>query len=290
MPTLAETVAAARERLVAGGIPSDEAPGDAEVLARHALGWDLTRYVLYRGEAPPAAFSSRYDVLIARRLGREPVSQIVGVREFWGMDFEVSRDVLTPRPETELIVEEALAAFPDPPRGMAIVDVGTGSGCLAVALAKEFPTAEMIATDISEAALAVAQRNARRHGVNNRIAFVHSDILPPMQPVDLIVSNPPYIPGKEAASLPPEVRNFEPEVALFAAEDGLQFYRRLFEQAALNSLRPDGRLIVELGYDQRDRVAALAARLGWRVVKTRHDLQGIPRVLILQPEAWSPTS
>ncbi len=195
--------------------------------------------------------------------------------------------MLIPRPETELIVEEALAAFPDRPRGMAIVDVGTGSGCLAVALAKEFPTAEMIATDISEPALAVARRNARRHGVNNRIAFVHSDLLPSMQQVDLIVSNPPYIPRSDALSLPPEVRKFEPEVALFAGEDGLEFYRRLFEEAA-DSLLPDGLLMVELGYDQRDRVAALAARHRWRVVKTRHDLQGIPRVLVLAAPTCPP--
>ena len=281
MPTLAETVAAARERLVAGGIPSDEAPGDAEVLARHVLGWDLTRYVLSRIEEPPRAFSSRYDAVIARRLAREPVSQIVGVREFWGLEFEVTRDVLTPRPETELIVEESLAAFPRRPRGMAIVDVGTGSGCLAVALAKEFPEADVIATDISEAALAVGQRNARKHGVHNRIAFIHCDLLPSRQAVDLIVSNPPYIPRRDAPSLAPEVRDFEPDVALFADEDGLQFYRRLFEEAARNQLRPGGRLIVELGYDQRGRVADLAARHGWRVLKVRDDLQGIPRTMVL---------
>lgn len=285
MPTLAEAVAAARERLVAGGIPSDEAPGDAEVLARHVLGWDLTHYVLSRSEPPPAAFSPRYDAVIARRLAREPVSQIVGIREFWGLEFEVTRDVLTPRPETELIIEEALAAFPDRSRGIAIVDVGTGSGCLAVALAKEFPNADMIATDISEAALAVAQRNARRHDVNNRIAFVHADLLPSMPAVHLIVSNPPYIPRSDAPSLPPEVREFEPEVALFADENGLEFYRRLFEAATVNHLLPEGRLIVELGYDQHARVTELASVRGWRVSKTRADLQGIPRVLVLEPEA-----
>ncbi len=281
MPTVAETVAAARERLVAGGIPSDEAPGDAEVLARHVLGWDLTRYVLSRTEETPAAFSSRYDALIARRLRREPVSQIIGVREFWGLEFEVTRDVLTPRPETELIVEEAIAAFPDRRRAVPIVDVGTGSGCLAIALATAFPCAEIIATDISEAALAVAERNARRHGVNNRIAFVHCDLLPSMQPVDLIVSNPPYIPPSDATSLAPEVRDFEPAIALFADEGGLHFYRRLFQDAARNELRPDGRLIVELGYDQRARVTDLATRYGWRVLKVRDDLQGIPRVMVL---------
>jgi release factor glutamine methyltransferase len=285
MPALHDHLADARARLVSAGVEPQEAALDADVLARHVLGWDRARLIASAREPAPVGFIDAYERAVRRRVRREPVAQITGVREFWGLDFEVTRDVLTPRPETELLVEEALAAFPDRPRGIAIVDVGTGSGCLAVALAKEFPTAEMIATDISEAALAVAQRNARRHDVNNRIAFVHSDLLPSMQPVDLIVSNPPYIPRKDAASLPPEVRNFEPDVALFAGEDGLEFYRRLFEEAAVNSLRPDGRLIVELGYDQRDRAAALAARHRWRVLKTRYDLQGIPRVLVLKPEA-----
>lgn len=280
MSTLAEAVAVARERLIAAGIPSDEAPGDAEVLARHVLGWDLTRYVLSRGEPPPASFSSRYDALVARRLTREPVSQIVGVREFWGLEFEVTRDVLTPRPETELIVDEVLAAYPDRTAHLSIVDVGTGSGCLAITLAVEYPNAEIIATDISEAALAVACRNAQRHAVDRRIALVCADLLPSMQPVDLIVSNPPYIPEGAAASLSPEVREYEPHVALFAGEDGVEFYRRLFEEA-VGQLTPDGRLIVELGYDQRLRVAALASRHRWRVLNVRADLQGIARVMML---------
>ena len=163
--------------------------------------------------------------------------------------------------------------------------------CLAVVLAKEFPRAAIIATDISEAALAVAQRNARRHGVSHRVAFIQTDLLPPMQRVELIVSNPPYISRGDAPSLPPEVREFEPDIALFADEDGLEFYRRLFQEAGRDAdsrLRCDGRLIVELGYDQRDRVAELAGRLGLRVVKERDDLQGIPRVLVLNPEARSP--
>jgi release factor glutamine methyltransferase len=282
MSTLQARLANARERLIASGIEPQEAALDAEVLARHVLGWDRARLITSAREPVPDGFMDAFERVVARRAEREPVAQITGVREFWGLDFEVTRDVLTPRPETELIIEEALAAFPERPRGIAIVDVGTGSGCLAVALAKEFPTAEMIATDISEAALAVAQRNARRHGVNNRIAFVHSDLLTSMQAVDLIVSNPPYVPRSDAPSLPPEVRDFEPDVALFADENGLQFYRRLFEEAARNYLRPGGRLIVELGYDQHGRVAALAARHGWRLLKTRHDLQGIPRVVVLE--------
>jgi release factor glutamine methyltransferase len=280
MLTLHDHLAHARARLVAAGIAPDEAALDAELLARHVLGWDRARLIASARDAVPDGFIDAYERSLARRAGREPVSHIVGVREFWGLDFEVTRDVLTPRPETELIVEEALAAFPDRPPGISIVDVGTGSGCLAVALALEFPSAEIIATDISETAIAVAQRNARRHGVNNRIAFVHTDLLPSMQPVDLIVSNPPYIRREDAATLAPEVRDFEPHVALFADEGGLQFYRRLTVEAQ-DMLTDDGRFILELGYDQRDRVVKLARAHGLRVVKTRDDLQGIPRVLVL---------
>jgi release factor glutamine methyltransferase len=282
MPTLAETVAGARERLVAGGIPSDEASGDAEVLARHVLGWDLTRYVLSRGDAPPAAFSSRYDALIARRLAREPVSQIVGIREFWGMDFEVSRDVLTPRPETELIVEEALAAFPDRARGISIVDVGTGSGCLAVALAHEFPHAQVTATDVSDRALEIAERNAVRHRVEQRITFVRGDLLENVtRRADLIVSNPPYVPETDAPSLAPEVRDHEPSVALFGGADGLAIYRRLLPSAR-SLARSRAPLILEVGYDQHAIVKELAASAGWTFDRSRQDLQGITRTLLFR--------
>src|SRR5262245_25687860 len=168
---VAQLVALARERLLAGGVPPDQAPGDAEVLARHALGWDLTRYASGRRDTAPRDVIERYDALIARRLTREPVSQIVGHREFWGLDFEVTRDVLTPRPETELVVQAALDHWPPgahqsgqgvPP---VVVDIGTGSGCIAIALATERPEARFVASDVSLAALTVARRNAARHGV-----------------------------------------------------------------------------------------------------------------------------
>lgn len=284
MPPLHDVLSRARGRLAGSGIAPPDAAIDAEVLARHVLGWDRARLLASMRDAAPAGFETAYARAIARRSAREPVAHITGIREFWGLDFEVTRDVLTPRPETELIVEAALAAFPDRRPAISIVDVGTGSGCLAVALAKEFETAEVIATDISETAIAVAQRNARRHDVNARIAFVHTDLLPSMQPVDLIVSNPPYIPFEDAATLAPEVRDFEPHVALFADENGLQFYRRLFAEAR-HQLCAGGLLIVELGYDQRDRVAELATLHGLRVQRTRDDLQGIPRVLVLEPDS-----
>ncbi len=281
MPTVRDAVARAGDALTAAGIAPSEAALDADLLARHVLGWDRARMLSDALREPPESFTRAYADMIARRLRREPVSQITGHREFWGLDFEVTLDVLTPRPETELIVEEAIACFlgTAPPR--LIVDVGTGSGCLAVALAREFPSAFVLAADLSDAALRVAQRNAHRHGVNKRIAFLRCNFMPPVPEIDLVVSNPPYIPQRDAASLPPEVRDYEPAVALFGGEDGLQAYPRLFAEAG-SEVVPDGRLIVEVGYDQRAAVTAIAAETGWRIERVREDLQGIARVLVFR--------
>lgn len=277
-------VAGARDTLLAGGVPPDEAAGDAEVLARHVLNWDLTRYVLSRDQPAPADFHDRYAALIARRLQREPVSQIVGHREFWGLEFEVTRDVLTPRPETELVVQAALDLWPsrwesvfsgDEP---IVVDIGTGSGCIAIALATELPEARFIASDASLPALTLARRNAARHGVGDRIAFLHTSLVPPENDINLIVCNPPYIPLAERAGLPPEVREFEPALALFGGKDGLEIYRELFLHSPA-SLTEEGWMIVEVGYDQADKVRALADPHWWDAGPSYRDLQGIERVL-----------
>ncbi len=288
--TVADLVARAREQLLAAGVPADEAPGDAEVLARHALGWDLTRYAGGRREPAPADVVARCDALVARRARREPVSQILGRREFWGLDFEVTRDVLTPRPETELAVQAVLdvcrpghPADPTP----VIADVGTGSGCIAVALATELPEAVFVASDVSLAALKVARRNAQRHGVAGRIAFMHTSLVPSEAEVDIVVSNPPYIPRRERNNLAAEVRDYEPPVALFGGQDGLDVYRALFEELP-GDLRRGGRLIVEVGYDQAAAVAALADPTMWRLERTYRDLQGCERVLAFRTlrDSW----
>lgn len=282
--TLGEFVAQAREALLAGGVPAEEAAGDAEFLARHALGFDLTQYALARNQLPSPEFPQRFAALIARRLQREPVSQIVGYREFWGLDFEVTRDVLTPRPETELVIQAALDAFPrEAP--IVIMDVGTGSGCLAVALATEFPAAMLIASDISLPALAVARRNATRHRVQHRIAFLHSSDLAPENDVDLIVSNPPYIALRDAALLAVEVREYEPHVALFGGLDGLDVYRRMLRATRQAiTVGDDGRLILEVGYGQGGHVTDLARAARWERERVHRDLQGIDRVLTFRPE------
>lgn len=283
--TVAEAIARGRDALQRGGIPPEEAPGDAEVLARHVLGWDLTRLAISLRDIPPPSFQDQYDAAIARRLGREPVSQILGRREFWGLDFEVNRDVLTPRPETEFVVQAALDACRSgewpPDHRPVIVDIGTGSGCIAIALATELPNAMFIASDVSAAALAVARRNADRHGVGHRIAFLHSSRLPPENDVDIIVSNPPYIPKRQSDALAPEVRLFEPEEALYGGPDGLDVYRALFSERGRTAFSPGGhgRLIVEVGYDQGPVVKALAHPKYWAFERSYHDLQGFERVL-----------
>ena len=248
------------------------------MLARHALGWDRARLIASGREPMPGGFDERFTALIERRARREPVAFITGHREFWGLDFEVSPDVLIPRPETELIVEAACECWPNRQQIHRIVDVGTGSGCLAVALAVEFPAAHLLAIDISPAALSVATSNARRHQ-QQRITFIEADLLDAVSgPVDLIVSNPPYVPSK--VELSPDVARFEPPVALYSGEDGLALLERLIGSAR-SRLANGGRFIVEFGLGQDGRVQELADAAGWRNLAVKEDLQGIPRVAVL---------
>ena len=224
MTTVHERVAAARQMLGAAGIGALEAASSARVLAQHVLGWDTTRLLTSGHEPEPGGFGELYDVLVARRAAREPSAYITGRREFWGLPLEVSPAVLIPRPETELIVEAALEVFAgDPPRRLEIADACTGCGNLAVALAHELGHASIVATDISADALAVAQRNAERHGVAERIRFVHADVLDGVNgPFDLIVANPPYVKREDRPALQPEVRDHEPDVALFGGVTGTE--------------------------------------------------------------------
>ena len=283
--TVHDLVVDAGGRLGRAGIRQSEARLDAETLARRLLGWDSARFLTSRGEEAPAGFPEHYDRLIRRRERREPTSYIMGSKEFWGLDFEVSSDVLIPRPETEFLVEEALECrrgLPPTTNGPLVVDVGTGSGCVAVALALEIVPARIVATDISAAALDVAHRNAVRHGVADRIHFVRTDFLAGVgRSADLIVSNPPYVPRAHAAGLSPEVRDFEPHVALFGGADGLEKQQTLLEQA-VRCLAPTGYLLVEFGDGQEEALRALTAN--WpslRIVRVRSDLQGIPRTMVL---------
>jgi len=285
--TLAEHVSAGRTFLGAAGIDAGEAATDAEVLARAILGWDRARYLADAREQAPDGFSGQYHRWLERRAGREPVSQIVGRREFWGLEFEVTRDVLTPRPETELVVQEALAGVADLPArrraSPAIIDVGTGSGCVAISLAREVPRAFVVATDISSAALTVARRNAVRHGVSGRVRFVRTSLLDAVAgPVDLVVSNPPYVPSAELDTLPPEVRTYEPELALAGGPDGLDVIRGLMDQAR-GRLAPGGWLVFEFGHGQDAGIRSAVNERPWLdLARIREDLQGIPRTAVIR--------
>jgi release factor glutamine methyltransferase len=282
--TIADHLAAARRALEAAGVPPHEAGLDAELLARSALGWDRAALVARRREPAEPAFDAAFGTLLARRLAREPVAYILGEREFWGLPFEVTRDVLIPRPETELIVEEALAAFGGGAPPAAVIDVCTGSGCLAVTLAREFGGADVIATDISAAAIEVARRNAQRHGVAARIDFRIADLTDGLSVrADLIVSNPPYVARRDAPALAPEVRDHEPHVALFAEDDGLDVYRRLLP-AGRDRLTRGGKLVLEIGQGQSDAIVELAESARLRLEHTRQDLQGITRVVVFGVE------
>ena len=285
--TVVERVGAATSRLVAAGLAPDVAALDAEVLARHVLGWDRAAYVCNRRDAAPRGFGTAYEAALDRRAGREPVASILGRREFWGLELEVGPGVLTPRPETELLVEEALRLAAEAPRAARLLaDVGTGSGCVAIALATELPAARIIATDVSAAALAVARRNAAGHGVEHRIAWVRTSCLDGVCAApDVIVANPPYVPDGDIAGLPPEVRDFEPRLALAGGPDGLEVVRRLLDAAA-GRLAPGGHLVLELGSGQAPAARdAVAARPQLALVRVRRDLQGIARTLVARRRA-----
>ena len=307
--TVLDEVRAAHRRLVTAGVGPDHAASDAEVLARHALGWDRATYLSRRREPPPDRFAADYRALVGRRAGREPVSAITGRREFWGLTFEVGPAVLTPRPETELIVEWSLRLV-GARRGapLRVVDVGTGSGCLAVALAHELPAARVVATDLSPAAIAVARRNARANGVAERIRWVVASLLdgfraaaptgrrggdgaggdgagggaPAGRGWELIVANLPYVPSAATRVLSPEVRDHEPWLALDGGRDGLDPLRALLA-AAPRHLAAGGHLVVEFGAGQEDTVRALVeASSALALIDVAGDLAGIPRVAAIR--------
>jgi release factor glutamine methyltransferase len=281
MSSFHDRIAAARQTLVEAGFRPNDAAIDADVLARHVLAWDAARLFAHGAEEAPDEFTHQFERLIRRRAHREPVAFLTGHREFWGLDFKVTPATLIPRPETEFIVEEALSAMP-PERNATVLDIGTGSGCLAVAIAKERPDARVVATDTSMRALHVARENARTHGVDGRVRFVCADLASGLRlEADVIVSNPPYVPSWDASNLMPDVILYEPASALFGGADGLSVIRRLFVEAPARLAR-GGTFIVEFGYGQDDDVLAAAEAQGWTAVRMARDLQGIPRTLVLR--------
>ncbi len=290
---LAALAAAGRRRLEAAGFDAGVAGRDAVLLARWVLGWETADWLIGSSDPPSAGVSDQFFALIDRRAAHEPIAYLTGEREFYGRAFKVTRDVLVPRPETECVVEEALACLhardlserrrsSAERRVPSIVDVGTGSGCLAITLALERPDARITATDISAAALRVAKDNAQRLGAGSRVDFREGPFLDGLnQPVDLVVSNPPYVADRDRMALPLEVAGFEPAAALFGGgADGLDMIRALVPVAAA-SLAPGGSLVMEIGYGQMDAVRAIVEHTrSLTCVHARPDLQGIPRVIV----------
>lgn len=282
----------------------------AELLLLHVVGRDRAWLYAHPEEAIGSQELDTYLCLVDRRANGEPTQHLTGKQEFWSLEFEVTPDVLIPRPETEHVIEVALdrlalrelrAGRPQKTdgEGFLIADIGTGSGCLAIALAKELPAATVYATDISLPALAVARRNAVRHGVANRIHFLESDLSRPLASdfssarsafdakatstpgesgFDLIVSNPPYIPARDANTLAREVRDHEPAIALYGGDEGYELYAGLITLAGRH-LKPGGIFVAELGDDSLPAVQPLLDGREWTAVGVSNDLAGIPRVI-----------
>lgn len=290
--TLADWLAEASRRLARAGRDERQSRQDLAALARWQLGWTSAEWLARQRDEAPAEFAETIAPLVARRALGEPVAYLTGAREFYGRTFRVTPDVLIPRPETELVVSEALACIggrePGAPGPPVVIDVGTGSGCIAVTIALEHPEARIIATDISAAALGVAEENARRLGAADRIAFRHGALLAGVdEPADLIVSNPPYIATADRASLAVDVVSYEPAAALFAGEDGLSVARQLIA-AAPRSLRSGGWLVMEIGFGQADDIARLIdEQPHLSVIRIQADLQQIPRAVVARATSSS---
>jgi release factor glutamine methyltransferase len=293
------------EKVLAEGAHPERARRDTETLLLHVLkkvatetnlNINLAWLIAHDGEPLEADAAATFCDLIERRLAGEPIQYITDEAEFYGLPFHVNRDVLIPRPETEHLVEKAIelarelrlaGAIADARTpsvrvpSLRIVDVGTGSGAIAVALANALPFAEITATDISPAALAVAESNGARNGVAGRVRFLQGDLLEPVagERFDIVVSNPPYVPESDRETLDVEVRDYEPAQALFAGEDGLQIYRHLIP-AAFGALVPGGFLALEIGYRQQEAIQELLKREGLAEIEFTADLQGIPRVAV----------
>lgn len=283
---VADTLRTAARRLRASGSRSPRL--DAELLLAAALDCDRLRLFREPDRELTGEEAERFAMFLSRREACEPVAYIRGVRTFRALDIEVDPAVLIPRPETETLVEvalELLAAAPSAGREPLVLDVGTGSGCIALALAAENPFVRVVASDVSEKALVVAHRNVVRHGLERRVELIPSDLLedlPATFRFDLVVSNPPYIPAAEYEHLERNVREYEPRLALYGGADGLDVYRRLIPAAAAR-LRPGGGLALEVGKGEAHAVGALVAATGaFGLVRGCADLAGIPRVIYAQ--------
>ena len=280
MTSIAESLRRSESVLARSGIVE---PGrEAVSLVMLATARDRTfiyahpEYELAAGEAEKLAS------LLERRAGREPLQYISGVQEFFGLDFEVTRDVLIPRPETEMVVEHAIE-FLNRREAPRFCEIGVGSGCISVSILFNLPECVAVGTDVSKAALEIAARNATKHNVANRLRLIESDVFDalPAEQFDMIVSNPPYIPLAHVGALQEEVRRYEPHVALTDNGDGLSIVRRIIVGAP-KFLRPAGALLIEIGFDQAEQVRAMFDSDHWSPAVLFPDLQAIPRVFFAE--------
>jgi len=285
MPTISQAITEGAVRLYAAGIGQERRT--AGLLLCHVMGVDRT-HLLTRSEDQIGEAQYRdYLAIVERRAAGEPLQYLTGHQEFYGLDFIVTPGVLIPRPETEFLIERVMKLVEESQDSPLIVDVGTGSGCIAVTLAIHLLRARLIATDDSPAALNVARTNAERHGVSDRIEFLEGDLLAPLAEqgvegqVDVLASNPPYINEESSELLQREVRDWEPHEALFGGAGGLDFYRRLLLDAH-RYLKPGGYLVFEIGYGQLDAILEPIDRSALELVDITHDLQGLPRTLALR--------
>jgi release factor glutamine methyltransferase len=281
--TIARAVVEAAQMLRRAGVP--EARREAASLLEHVTGRDRTFLITSAETALSPEEVNRLRALVERRAAGEPLQYITGHQEFYKLDFEVTPDVLIPRPETELLVEAALDLLDERDGPALVCDVGTGSGCIAVSLLHELPDARAVGVDISQPALRVAARNAARAGVNERLSLVVSDGLGALDArrarFAMIVSNPPYVAEDALAGLQREVRDHEPRVALTPGCDELRIIRALIDEAPRH-LDAGGHLLMEIGFDQHEAVGKLIDPRAWELLDIHQDLQGIPRTVALR--------
>ena len=276
-----------REALTEAALSIDRR--EAETLLAHLLFRDRPWLIAHSDTELSSTLHQAYRALIARRVAKEPIQYLTGQQEFYGLNLRVTRDTLIPRPETELLVEAVLHWIAARPalRLPRILDIGTGTGAIALALASKLPSASITATDLYPAPLSIAEHNAARLGLAHRVTFLQSDLLaaPQLQsaaPFDIIVSNPPYVSLYEAATMPDEVLHHEPHTALFAGTEGLDIYRRLLP-AAHAALKPEGLLALEFGFGQRESLRALFDKSQngpWQDLTFLNDYANIPRIAL----------
>ncbi len=281
--SIAEAIREAAQTLRLGGVT--DANREAGALLEYVIERDRTFLITHAQDLITPEEQQRLRDCVARRAEGEPLQYITGSQAFFGLDFEVTKDVLIPRPETELLVETALALIDKDPAAPSVCDVGTGSGCIAVALLNENLRATAVGIDLSIQAIQVARRNAMRHSVAARISFLVADCFSALDSrkprFDLVVSNPPYVSASALAGLQREVRDHEPRLALSPGVDGLAVIRRLLLESAA-FVKAGGHLLMEIGFDQGAAVQRLIDRKSWKFLDIHHDLQGIPRIVALQ--------